>query len=388
LDFRGSEDATKCLGFHISPWRKLLLIVGIFSPVINWCGGAEWVAVNIINALKQEGHQVIVLTDKPLNQRKFKHFFNREILVDQQIVLPFRFFSPAHYRNLYTDGIRSLILKSKCEVLIDTFSNAILPGADVSYIHHPVLRKVEVELPNPINKAFFLPYQVFLNSQRKKSNTRLIFANSKFTAEAIENEIGITPCVLYPSVSNEILHNNRSAIGKKRNNVVVTIARISSRKNLEIVPLVANSTRRDISFTIAGMLESEEVFNTLERLIRQLRAADRVKILANPSRDQLRELLLSSKVYLHPKIDEHFGISVIEGMAAGCIPVVHDSGGPREFVPADQRFSNVEEAAQIVNRSIDDWSPARATEISESTTKFGEDNFSKQFIKAFDSHFP
>ena len=85
------------------------MIVGVFSPVINWCGGAEWVAINIITALKESGHQVITLSDKPLNQKKFKHVFNRKIPVDQQLIFPFRFFSSSDYHNIYTDAIRSLM---------------------------------------------------------------------------------------------------------------------------------------------------------------------------------------------------------------------------------------------------------------------------------------
>ena len=66
------------------------MIVGVFSPNINWCGGAEWVAVNIINVLKENGHQVVVLTDNPLNQSRFQSVFNRKVSVDQQIIFPLR----------------------------------------------------------------------------------------------------------------------------------------------------------------------------------------------------------------------------------------------------------------------------------------------------------
>ncbi len=118
------------------------LIIGVFSPVLNWCGGAEWVAVNIISALKENGHHVITLTDIPLNQDKIMHVFGKRLSVDQQLVLPIRVFSPTNNRNIYSDALRSLVLKSKCNILIDTFSNAILPGADVCYIHYPYLEVI------------------------------------------------------------------------------------------------------------------------------------------------------------------------------------------------------------------------------------------------------
>ncbi len=43
---------------------------------------------------------------------------------------------------------------------------------------------------------------------------------------------------------------------------------------------------------------------------------------------------------------EHFGISIVEAMALGCLPIVHDSGGMREFVPAQYRYTSIEQAAE------------------------------------------
>lgn len=362
--------------------------VGVFSPVINWCGGAEWVAVNIITALKEAGHQVVTLTDSPLDQQKFLHVFNRKVLADQQIIFPLRFFSPANYHNIYTDGIRSLLLKTKCDILVDTFSNSILPGMDIVYIHHPLLRKVRQELPYWRNKIYFLPYQSYLNGKRTEINEKLVFANSKFTAEAIKSEIGITSRVLYPSVSEEILGKNKETkLDKKRDNNVTTVARIANGKNLEVIPHIARMTRNDICFTIVGLLDDVNVYHSLLELIKELKVSNRVKILVNVNREYLKRILYDSKIYLHPKVNEHFGISIIEGMAAGCIPIVHDSGGPREFVPTNQRFNSISEAADIVEKTIDTWAPTHAEEISNSSEKFGENNFSEQFIDSLNSHF-
>lgn len=144
-----------------------MMIIGVFSPVINWCGGAEWVAINIINTLKEHGHQVIILTDKSLNQDKFASVFNKKVSVDRQIVFPLAFFAPTDYHNLYTDAVRSLLLKSKCEVLIDTYSNSILPGTDVCYVHYPLLELLPLNLRN---KIYFYPYRRFLDFSKKDIN--------------------------------------------------------------------------------------------------------------------------------------------------------------------------------------------------------------------------
>jgi glycosyltransferase involved in cell wall biosynthesis len=37
---------------------------------------------------------------------------------------------------------------------------------------------------------------------------------------------------------------------------------------------------------------------------------------------------------------EHFGIAPIEGLASGCITLVHNSGGMKEFIPEEFRWEN------------------------------------------------
>jgi alpha-1,2-mannosyltransferase len=364
------------------------MIIGIFSPVINRCGGAEWVAINIINSLKEQGHRLIVLTDEPLNQQKFIEIFNRKVSVDQQIIFPLRFFSPTNYRNIYTDALRSFMLKLKCDLVVDTFSNAVLAGMNAAYIHHPLLRKIKLELPHVnANKIFFYPYQNFLNFRKEKIKNKLIFANSKFTANAVKAEFGLDPYVLYPPVSNDIFNQKEANFDEYRDNNVVTIARITTEKNLEIIPHIAKLTGKDVSFTIVGLLDSKEALNSLVRLIKDLKLSERIRIITNAKRNQLVSILLNSKVFLHTKVNEHFGISVIEAMSSGCIPIVHDSGGPREFVPKIFRYNSIEEAAEKVEKAKENWSPNQARELSRKAAMFDENHFSMNFIDIFNTHF-
>jgi hypothetical protein len=51
------------------------LKVGIFHPPINVCGGAELVAITMINSLKNSGYQTVVLTNEHIDQRKIKRIF-------------------------------------------------------------------------------------------------------------------------------------------------------------------------------------------------------------------------------------------------------------------------------------------------------------------------
>lgn len=365
----------------------IFLNVGVFSPVINWCGGAEWVTVNIIDALKEAGHRVILLTNKSLDYKKFVSMFHKEVSVDQQIIFPFEFFPSADYHNIYTDAIRLFLLKSKCELLVDSYSGAVLPGMDISYFqNYPLLKAVETGLPYLRNKLYFYPYQNYLSFCKDDLSNKLFFANSKFIADAIKVELGITPHVLYPSVSDFILNQEQSQLDQKKD-TVVTIARISKGKNLEIIPQIAKLTNKNVSFIIAGLLDSQKALNSLIKIKKELNLFDKLKIMVNVERSVLRKILFQSKVYLHSAVDEPFGISIVEAMSSGCIPIVHDSGGPREFVPRKLRYKTPDEAAKNVEKAIANWSTAKADKFSKDAKRFSEDNFSNQFLTVFNSYF-
>ncbi len=70
-----------------------------------------------------------------------------------------------------------------------------------------------------------------------------------------------------------------------------------------------------------------------------------VTFYVNIKLQELRRLIHSSRHFLHTMENEDFGLTVCEAIAGGCVPLVHDSGGPKEIVPFKSlRFSSVNEA--------------------------------------------
>jgi hypothetical protein len=204
--------------------------IGVFHPSLNRCGGAEWVAVNVINALKKANYKTIVLTNERVDQKKLLRLFGTEVNVDSQMVFPFEIAS-AYIINIYTDFIRALIFKSKCDILIDTYSDASLPGVDISYIHFPLLglipqTKNGAHYARKLKNIYYFPYSVF-EKRRKKSQRPILLANSKYTMKGIREFTGAESTLLYPPISKTLFIDDYL---QERSNTVVSVGRISPRK--------------------------------------------------------------------------------------------------------------------------------------------------------------
>ncbi|KAH7099632.1 mannosyltransferase [Auriculariales sp. MPI-PUGE-AT-0066] len=66
----------------------------------------------------------------------------------------------------------------------------------------------------------------------------------------------------------------------------------------------------------------------LEHLVDELGLQDNVQFELNAPHVVLQSALANASVGISTMVDEHFGINIVEYMAAGLIPVVNESGGP------------------------------------------------------------
>eukprot|EP01065_Artemidia_motanka_P035113 TRINITY_DN43024_c0_g1_i1.p1 TRINITY_DN43024_c0_g1~~TRINITY_DN43024_c0_g1_i1.p1 ORF type:complete len:487 (+),score=44.03 TRINITY_DN43024_c0_g1_i1:53-1462(+) len=95
---------------------------------------------------------------------------------------------------------------------------------------------------------------------------------------------------------------------------------------------------RNVVLHLVGGTRNEDDCRRVEELkalAESLAVDDAVRFCVNLPYEELKALLGKSHVGLHTMWNEHFGIGVVEYMAAGCIPVAHRSGGPLlDIVPA------------------------------------------------------
>ena len=72
----------------------------------------------------------------------------------------------------------------------------------------------------------------------------------------------------------------------------------------------------------------QERVDGLKKYCDELQVSENVEFLVNIPFGRLQEELSRSLIGIHTMWNEHFGISVVECMASGCIMMAHNSGGP------------------------------------------------------------
>lgn len=355
--------------------------VGIFHPSLDWYGGAEVVAVAMANSLAQNGYDVVLFVNNAVDQARIKDMVGEPLWPSIKVIIKPAFLNPHGPFDTYESAYRSLVFKSRCDLLVDTYSNWIFPWSDVIYIHFPYIKRArakELRFTDAIGASYALFERHFENYKGK-----LIFANSYFTAKAIMDSFGIESKVLYPPIPNFFSQQHCTTTEQRREDLVVTVARFGYGKGVELVPDIANLTNKNIHYIMIGLAHDQNIIQAVRNKIKRLHLEERITVVTNASRQDIKNYLTKAKVYLHTMKNEHFGISIVEAMTMGCIPVVHNSGGAPEFVPDRYRYSTIQHAAVIVNDAIQNWNSVKAERLIQLAARFSETNFSKNFIQSF-----
>ncbi|KAI8816796.1 GDP-Man:Man(3)GlcNAc(2)-PP-Dol alpha-1,2-mannosyltransferase [Fimicolochytrium jonesii] len=126
---------------------------------------------------------------------------------------------------------------------------------------------------------------------------------------------------------------------------------------------------------------------------RELNIAEQVQIIENGSYTILLSHLRKASLGLHTMRDEHFGIGIVEYMAAGVIPVAHNSGGPKLDIvtevdgePTGFLAETAEEYADALHRALklsgDAQRAMRNRARASVVDRFSEEVFARGFVEA------
>jgi len=200
--------------------------------------------------------------------------------------------------------------------------------------------------------------------------------------------------VLRPPIDIATFHNvalasagdNNGNDGHGRNNdddLILVVSRIDPSKQIENAIKLAKILKdRNIGrgMIIVGSLYRHyfDYYSYLKQLILDLDLTDYITFQINASLDKLLCAMRQSKIYFHPMVGEHFGMTVAEAMAAGLIPIVPSIGGPTEFVPHEYHYSTLKQAAEIIFSAFHLPNPQRV-QISNSVNKFSNSHYIEGF---------
>ena len=249
-----------------------------------------------------------------------------------------------------------------------------------------LLRKVS-SFPNlNTNENFLLQ---LLESYKNMIKNSTVLTNSKYSRDVIQKIFGIDAKIVYPPVDIEVFRNKvllqsrlRSLCPKSKD-LIIVISRFNPTKKIENAIKVARLLKAQgigSGMKIVGNLTKEgfAYFSYLKEMVKKYGLKDYVTFEVNVEFKRLLTLMRKSKVYFHTLPGEPFGISTVEAMSAGLIPVVPDLGGHTEFVPQKYHFHTFQDAVYRVSAGLGAPFSERIS-LSNAVMRFSVGNYIAQF---------
>lgn len=331
----------------------------VLHNTLNSTGGEERVCLNTIECLEEAGHEVVLGTADKTDWQRVERHFGRKVMVDGELaLLPFRLGAFGIYARLMT-GLIALRLRGEVDLIINTHGDVIPAPADLTYVHYP-LPALMVESPETFFKyqrnlfwrLYYTPYGLLQGGSRLIFKGGLLLTNSSYSREAIWRWLRKRAVVVYPPVDVESFVFS----ARRKEDLVLTVSRLTPEKGLHLIPHIARRVP-EAHFVIAGATQkgSAALIARLGHLCDRLGVRN-VEVRPDISFTELRELYAKARILLHTRVGEHFGISVVEGMASGCVPVVHRSGGPWTDIVKNGEYGfgydTIHEAADTIRALI------------------------------------
>lgn len=322
--------------------------IGIYTPYLDTLGGGEKYMLTIAEMLaEKEVVEVLLGThqyakDFSSLRIKAKDLLGLDLSKVEFVEAPFWPGSSMIERMKFLKRYDWLFYITDGSVFLSTAKNSI----------------IHFQMPFQNNAA-----QSLWGKFKLKSWKSAIY-NSKFTQEHIEKNWPIRGTILYPPVSTEYF----KPLKKKKQ--IISVGRFfgyTKAKKHEVMieafkKLVDERKIKDWTLHLAGGVTKgdDEYVQDLKNLAKGYE----IYFYPDVKLEQLSKLYGESKIYWHamgyqetdPQKYEHFGITTVESMASGCVPVVINKGGQPEIVENNGGFvwNDIDELLDRTEKLIGD----------------------------------
>lgn len=341
-------------------------------------GGAEQTTLSLIDALKKTEHMTTTLyTVEPPSILETQNFRLHKI-PKQTFPSLWKYQRMREVKKLYKDSRNE-------DVLVIMGGGFMLQETKVSKVVlycHSTFEGEEEFLCKKFSGIKKIYYKIIQNNLKDgftymKNQKVKIIANSEYTKREIQKRFGKNSVVIYPPVD---LDRFSKWFDLPKRSRVITISRFSPEKNLEFAVDIIKKSGLTYELIGNAIYESQiDLYNNLKSIADQ----ENISLHCNLSPLETENLLGSSKIYFHTS-KETFGISVIESIAAGCIPVVPDNSAHVETVPFSELRYNPEDIndtrkliIQAINGELDEYLPKLQQHIKNFDSNIFQDKMLK-----------
>ncbi len=322
----------------------------VVHPYLDIYGGGERVCHNVIQTLVGHGQKVELLTFD-FNAGRYRDIvgedFPKEVVVHSlgkriEVDPPFTIYK--RHRN-FVRLLKKYRDQLEYDYLFSTqssspFEPVFLNKAkkNIAYVHFPEIH-YNYARGTFKRKLYLWLFKRWVEQGIYKLD--LVFCNSNYTKEAIQrfwkSHGTKEPIVIYPAVNLDKFWCDKPLADRKKR--VVYVARFIPVKRHELLKRLA-ADLPDFEFvSVGGLIDAEKAW--FDKFQENLPKNYNLK--TNLPGPELLNILQDSRIYVHLMEGEHFGIAPVEGLASGCVTIVHNSGGMKEFIPDEFRWETYDD---------------------------------------------
>ena len=337
--------------------------IGIYNPNLSTMGGGEKVCLALAEVLAKDNEVLLVTYEKP-ERKKLEAYFGISLKDVKVSILPkSKFLGKIQHTRLIPNHLKKAldnyhvyknINKLNLDIFVNNAYNTEIPspapvGVFMCMFPHKLLDTSKMSSLKRFYISIVDSITRLLMHRTKKTwldTYQLVTANSAFTQKYIKKYWDRESKIIYPISDNKkvnvqkrniisnvgrFFYNNGITHHKRQDFLVETFIKMKElhKDGWELhLAGTLNENPGDMSYVIDLIRRSEgyPVFLHLDSPL-----------------EKLKELYSSSRIYWHatgygvdknknPERQEHFGISTVEAMSAGAVPVVIKSAGQEEIV--------------------------------------------------------